>query len=169
MTLKSSVTVAQRKHRSWSCINIYIPVTDTLSGMRKQSTTQSPFLQPTIYILRYSSCVERNKSHHVHVPLPTWSLPSNHNNFPPPKLNHQSLVQYYVHAFYSRVKGCLAKNLILIIKSYRDNDNRYTSALLLHQLITQTQWCLNRVGDFSLITKLERKHKNVQLIVLTIH
>ena len=86
--------------------------------------------------------------------------------FPPPTLAHKPLVNGYAFAFHSRDDRCLARNLILIIQSYCDDDTRYTAALLLHQLIQQAQWSLDRAGDFSLITKLGRKHKKFAVDIL---
>ena len=78
MTSINALTVSQRKDRSWPCNNMNFPVTDMLSGLRKQSITQSPFSQPNMHILRYPTCVEQNKGSHLHVPLQTWLPPSNH-------------------------------------------------------------------------------------------
>ena len=86
--------------------------------------------------------------------------------FPYLNLDHQPLVQGYAYAFHSRDKRCLAKYLILIIQLYCDDDTQYTAALLLHQFITQVQQSLDRVGDFSLITKLGRNHKKCAVDII---
>ena len=86
--------------------------------------------------------------------------------FPPPTLAHKSLVNGNVYAFHSRDDRCLVRHLILIIQSYCDDDTPYTAALILHQLIHQAQWSLERAGDFSLITKLGRKHKKCGVDIL---
>ena len=86
--------------------------------------------------------------------------------FPPPTFAHKPLVNGYAYAFHSRDDQYLAQHLILVIQSYCDDDTRYTAALLLHQLIHQTQWSLDRPGDFTLITKLGRKHKKCAVDIL---
>ena len=50
--------------------------------------------------------------------------------------------------------------------SYCDDDIHYTSAFLLHQLTTQMQWLLDRVGELSLIVTLCRKHKKFFIYIL---
>ena len=95
--------------------------------------------------------------------LPSSRKPSflhQHCNPPPP------LVDDYTFQFHSHDTRTLAQHLILIIQSYCDDDTRYTAALLLHQLITQVQWSLDRAGDFSLITKLGRKHKTCSVAII---
>ena len=86
--------------------------------------------------------------------------------FPPPTLQHPPLVDGYAFKFHSHDTRTLAQHLILIIQSYCDDDTRYTAALLLHQLITQVQWSLDRAGHFSLITKLGRKHKKCSVAII---
>ena len=75
---RNCLTVSKRKHRSWSCINMYASVMDMLSGLRKQIITQSPFSQPTMHILRYPTYVELNKDPYLHVSFPMWLPSSNH-------------------------------------------------------------------------------------------
>ena len=79
--------------------------------------------------------------------------------FPPPQLLHKLLVDGYAFQFNSQVMRATARHLILIIQSYCDDDTRYIAALLLSYLITQVKWSLDHAGDFSLTTKLGRKHK----------
>ena len=86
--------------------------------------------------------------------------------FPPPRLPHLPLVDGYAFKFHSQDQRSLAQHLILIIQSYCDDDTRYTAALLLSQLIQQVQWSLDRAGDFSLITKLGRKHKKCSVAII---
>ena len=86
--------------------------------------------------------------------------------FPPPQLPHPPLVDGYAFQFHSHDARTLKQYLILIIQSYCDDDTRYTVALLLHQLIIQVQWSLDRAGDFSLITKLGRKHKKCSVGII---
>ena len=74
--------------------------------------------------------------------------------FPPTTLAHKPLVNGCAYAFHSRDDRCLAQHLILVIQSYCNDDTPYTTALILHQLIHQAQWSLDRAGYFSLITKL---------------
>ena len=86
--------------------------------------------------------------------------------FPSPRLPHLPLVDGYAFKFHSQDQRSLAQHLILIIQSYCDDDTRYTAALLLSQLIQQVQWSLDRAGDFSLITKLGRKHKKCSVAII---
>ena len=79
--------------------------------------------------------------------------------FPPPQLPHRQLVDRYAFKFHLHDARSTARHLILIIQSYCDTDTRYTASLLVRQLIIQAQCSLDRAGDFSLITKLGRKHK----------
>ena len=87
--------------------------------------------------------------------------------FPPPPLNPKLLVQGYTYAFHSRDKWFLAKHLILTIQSYCDDDTRHMAAILLHQVIHQVQWYLDRTWDFYLITKLGRKHNKFAVDILS--
>ena len=72
----------------------------------------------------------------------------------------------YAFKFHSQDTRSTAQHLVLIIQSYCDDDTRYTAALLLDQLIRQVQWSLDRAGNFSLITKLGRKHKKCSVVII---
>ena len=86
--------------------------------------------------------------------------------FPLPRLPYKPLVEGYAFQFHSQDTRSIAQHLILIIQSYCDDDTRYTAALLLGQLIRQVQWYLDRARDFSLITKLGRKHKKCSVAII---
>ena len=85
---------------------------------------------------------------------------------PLPRLPHKPLVEGYAFQIHSQDTRSIAQHLILIIQSYCDDDTRYTAALLLGQLIRQVQWYLDRARDFSLITKLGRKHKKCSVAII---
>ena len=86
--------------------------------------------------------------------------------FPPPQLPHKPLVEGYAFQFNSRDARSTAQHLVLTIQSYCDDDTRYTAAIHISHLILQVQWSLDRAGDFSLITKLGRKHKKCSVAIL---
>ena len=84
----------------------------------------------------------------------------------PNQLSHVSLVDGYTFKFHSQDARSTVQHLILVIQSYYDDGTRYTAALLLYQLITQVKWSLDRAGGFSLITKLDRKHKKYSVAII---
>ena len=79
--------------------------------------------------------------------------------FPPTQSPHPPLVQWHSYTFHSKNSRCLTKDLILIIQLYYDDDTGHIAALVLHHLITQVKWSLDRKSEFFLTTKLGRKHK----------
>ena len=86
--------------------------------------------------------------------------------FPPLQLPHPPLVDGYAFQIHSHDARMLVQHIILIIQSYCDDDTRYTAAFLLHQLIIQVQWSMDRARNFFLITKLGRKHKKYSVAVI---
>ena len=83
---------------------------------------------------------------------------------------HLPLVPNYAHVLHHRDMRNTLHDVIIHIVSYCDDNTRYTAALMLSQLIPQIQSNIDRTGDFSLITKLGRKHTkcNVAIIITTL-
>jgi len=86
--------------------------------------------------------------------------------FPPPQLPHRPLVDGHAFQFHSQDMCATARHLILIIHSYCEDDTHYTAALLCSYLITQVQWSRDHAEDFSLITKLGRKHNKCSVVII---
>ena len=84
----------------------------------------------------------------------------------PTILPHPPLIDNYAHAMHHRDDRNTLSHLTLRILSYCDDNTRYTAATTLDQLQLQVQTSLDRAGDFSLVTKLGRKHKKCNVAII---
>ena len=79
----------------------------------------------------------------------------------PTHISHPQMIDNCDHAFHQRDDRNILSQLILRILSYCYDNIWYTATHTLANLILQIQTSLDRAGDFSLVTKLSRTHKNV--------
>ena len=83
-----------------------------------------------------------------------------------PTQPHPPLATHYTHNLLHRDERTTLHDIIIHIVSYCDDNTRYTAALTLSQLIAQIQLSIDRAGDFSLITKLGRKHTKCSVAII---
>ena len=165
MISKNSSTESRRKHKLSQCTNTVAPRHGYAEWVAKKSHhSMAIFTTKHAHILLSHLCGAKQGSSFACPSSNVVASLKSQAFFPPPTLAHKPLVNGYAFAFHSRDDRCLAQNLILIIQSYCDNDTRYTAALLLHQLIQQAQWSLDRAGDFPSSQNSGANIKNVPLI-----
>lgn len=118
-----------------------------------------------------------HRTHHHH-PKVSFSYASNAVldktasapvNFPTPSpLSKIATLPIHHHnhtLHYSDMRNTLLGIIIHIVSFYNDNTC-YTTAFTIQQLSPQIQFNIDRAGDFSLITKLGRKHMKFSVAII---
>ena len=83
-----------------------------------------------------------------------------------PTQPYPPLAPNYAHSLHHRDMHNTLHDVIIHIVSYCDDSTRYTAVLTLSHIISQIQFNIDRAGDFSLITKLGRKHTKCSVAII---